>query len=171
MTRRLPAPWRAEKNPGRHCRARRERPSACLRLQPRHSNRRHASQGATDDDPQAWLADVLARIADHPAHRMDELLQWNWRPLRSRPVKQLDVGCNLTRVHTQIRRRKAWRGWLWDLQINMNPEDGCLWVHGVGEEGVPGFTAFGQQARHRQGQPADVSSCDSHRMLTLQLRA
>jgi hypothetical protein len=23
------------------------------------------------------------------------------------------------------------------------PEDGCLWVHGVGEEGVPGFTAFG----------------------------
>ena len=33
--------------------------------------------------------------------------------------------------------------WLWDLQINMDPEDGCLWVHDVGEEGVPGFTAFG----------------------------
>ena len=33
--------------------------------------------------------------------------------------------------------------WLWDLQINMDPEDGCLWVHGAGEEGVPGFTAFG----------------------------
>ena len=33
--------------------------------------------------------------------------------------------------------------WLWDLQINMDPEDGCLWVHGVGVEGVPGFTAFG----------------------------
>ena len=31
-------------------------------------------------DPQAWLADVLARIADHPAHRLDELLPWNWRP-------------------------------------------------------------------------------------------
>src|SRR5450432_3530794 len=30
-------------------------------------------------DPQAWLADVLARIADHPAHRLDELLPWNWR--------------------------------------------------------------------------------------------
>jgi hypothetical protein len=25
-------------------------------------------------DPQAWLADVLARIAIHPAHRLDELL-------------------------------------------------------------------------------------------------
>jgi len=31
-------------------------------------------------DPQAWLADVLARIAEHPAHKIDELLPWNWRP-------------------------------------------------------------------------------------------
>jgi transposase len=31
-------------------------------------------------DPQAWLADVLARIAEHPAHRIDELLPWNWMP-------------------------------------------------------------------------------------------
>jgi hypothetical protein len=23
--------------------------------------------------------------------------------------------------------------WLWDLQIDMDPEDGCLWVYGVGE--------------------------------------
>jgi transposase len=30
-------------------------------------------------DPQAWLADVLKRIAAHPAHRLDELLPWNWR--------------------------------------------------------------------------------------------
>ena len=33
-----------------------------------------------DVDPQAWLADVLARIADIPASRLDELLPWNWRP-------------------------------------------------------------------------------------------
>jgi transposase len=31
-----------------------------------------------DIDPQAWLADVLARIADHPATRLDDLLPWNW---------------------------------------------------------------------------------------------
>jgi transposase len=30
-------------------------------------------------DPQAWLADVLARINDHSVHRLDELLPWNWR--------------------------------------------------------------------------------------------
>jgi len=34
-----------------------------------------------DIDPQAWLADVLARIAVHPAHRLDELLPcWGGRP-------------------------------------------------------------------------------------------
>jgi transposase len=34
-----------------------------------------------DIDPQAWLADVLARINDHSAHKLDELLPWNWQPL------------------------------------------------------------------------------------------
>lgn len=33
-----------------------------------------------DIDPQAWLADVLARIAAHPVQKLDELLPWNWCP-------------------------------------------------------------------------------------------
>ena len=33
--------------------------------------------------------------------------------------------------------------WIFDLSINMFPEDGCLWVHGVGEDGVPAFTRDG----------------------------
>ena len=37
-----------------------------------------------DVDPQAWLADVLARIADIPQARVHELLPWNWRPLETR---------------------------------------------------------------------------------------
>jgi transposase len=32
-----------------------------------------------DIDPQAWLADTLARLPDHPAKRVHELLPWNWR--------------------------------------------------------------------------------------------
>lgn len=32
-------------------------------------------------DPQAYLSDVLARIHDHIAPRLAELLPWNWKPL------------------------------------------------------------------------------------------
>jgi len=32
-----------------------------------------------DIDPHAWLADVLARLPDHPAKRIHELLPWNWK--------------------------------------------------------------------------------------------
>jgi transposase len=38
-----------------------------------------------DIDPQAWLADILARLPDHPARRIDELLPWNWT--RAGPAK------------------------------------------------------------------------------------
>ncbi|KPH88014.1 hypothetical protein GLUCOINTEAF2_0203996 [Komagataeibacter intermedius AF2] len=32
-------------------------------------------------DPQAWLADVLARINDTPNPRLHELLPWHWKPI------------------------------------------------------------------------------------------
>jgi transposase len=32
-----------------------------------------------DVDPQAWLADVLDRLPDHPAKKIGELLPWNWK--------------------------------------------------------------------------------------------
>ena len=31
-----------------------------------------------DVDPEAWLADAIARIADHPINRLDDLLPWKW---------------------------------------------------------------------------------------------
>ena len=39
-----------------------------------------ATAKLNDIDPQAWLADVLARLPDHPAKRIADLLPWNWRP-------------------------------------------------------------------------------------------
>src|SRR5712672_1477503 len=35
-----------------------------------------------DVDPQAWLADILARIADHKINDLAALLPWNWRLAR-----------------------------------------------------------------------------------------
>jgi len=32
-----------------------------------------------DIDPQAWLADILARLPDHPARQIADLLPWNWK--------------------------------------------------------------------------------------------
>src|SRR3954463_6356228 len=33
-------------------------------------------------DPRAWLADILARLPEHPVKRLEELLPWNWKVLR-----------------------------------------------------------------------------------------
>ncbi|MBB3428842.1 hypothetical protein FHT85_005873 [Rhizobium sp. BK312] len=33
-----------------------------------------------DINPQAWLAAVLARIADTPISKLQQLLPWNWQP-------------------------------------------------------------------------------------------
>ena len=49
-----------------------------------------ATAKLNDINPQAWLADVLARIADHPASRLHELLPWHWKP------NQRSSRCRLT---------------------------------------------------------------------------
>ena len=36
-----------------------------------------------DVDPEAWLTDVIDRIAEHPINRIDELAPWNWSPEKS----------------------------------------------------------------------------------------
>ena len=35
-----------------------------------------------DIDPTAWLADILARLPDHPANKVADLLPWNRRSAR-----------------------------------------------------------------------------------------
>src|SRR6516162_9865196 len=72
--------------------------------------------------------------------------------------------------------------WLFELSTDMFPEDGCLWVYGVGEDGVPAFTKDGIEnlrqtitdlraaaARRLSSNPTSSPACGAHRMLTLSL--
>jgi hypothetical protein len=36
-----------------------------------------------DVDPEAWMTNVIDRIAEHPINRIDELAPWNWSPDKS----------------------------------------------------------------------------------------
>lgn len=38
-------------------------------------------------DPQAYLADVLDRIHDHPNRQLDQLLPWQWTPKAAQSPK------------------------------------------------------------------------------------
>ena len=39
-----------------------------------------------DIDPKAWLADILARIADLPFSRLHELLPWEWKAIKAAAI-------------------------------------------------------------------------------------
>jgi transposase len=39
-----------------------------------------------DVDPEAWLADVIGRIADHPINRVDDLAPWKWTATGSQAI-------------------------------------------------------------------------------------
>ena len=100
-------------------------------------------------DPQAWLADVLTRIAAHPAHRLDELLPWNWRLKASgragaggltMHVNKVDHVTTIDRVAEQLGESVEW---LYEVANEMDTEDGVIWVYGLGDDGVMAFTDFG----------------------------
>lgn len=63
-------------------------------------------------DPQAWLADVFARIADMPQNRLHELLPWNGTLLRRGPPPRRRSHARqqgLRRLDDRSRRKRPWR--------------------------------------------------------------
>lgn len=42
-------------------------------------------------DPQAWLSDILGRIADHKINKIDQLLPWNWAANQTEPASSQEA--------------------------------------------------------------------------------
>jgi len=65
--------------------------------------------------------------------------------VRRREVRRPDRGGHRSRLHDRLRANMLGEDedWLYDLSIDMFPEDGCLRVYGVGEDGVTAFTQYG----------------------------
>jgi len=97
-----------------------------------------------DIDPHAWLADVLARIADHPASRLHGLLPWNWVPTpRSRRLTMAAPSYVLT-IRRVARMLNELEDRLHEIALGMEPEHSCLTILDV-DDGVAviAFTAQG----------------------------
>ncbi len=58
-------------------------------------------------DPEAYLRDVLTRIADHPAKRLADLLPWNWMPT-SEAEQAPDQWIVTERLRTMLRSGPNW---------------------------------------------------------------
>lgn len=121
---------------------------AICRFRPRRAAALYSlivSAKLNDVDPQAWLADILSRIAEHPARRLDDLLPWNWQPRSAaKPGSLIMVALSAVfTIGTVANLLGEDQDWLHDLSIDMFPEDGRLSVYGLGEEDLIAFTEYG----------------------------
>lgn len=70
--------------------------------------------------------------------------------------------------------------WLHELSIDLSPDDGCLYIYGVGNDGVTAFTESassacgrssptkeGPEERRRRLSRRNSLPCGPHRMLTI----
>jgi len=99
-------------------------------------------------DPQAWLADVLSRIATHPAHRLISCCRGTGRreyqlfPLRL-PDHACQQGHHVTTINRVAKDLGETRTGYSTSPTKWTSEDGVIWVYGVGDDGVMAFTDFG----------------------------
>ena len=106
-----------------------------------------ATAKLNDVDPRAWLADVLARIADHPASRLHELLPWNWKAAQASARRRGRLTVAAPSVVFTIARAAEMLGETVDLldeiAEQLEPEDGCLWIYDTDDRATLGFTERG----------------------------
>src|SRR3954466_11422433 len=84
---------------------------------------------------------------------------------RARTARPPDHSGDQRRLHDRLPRQSARRGRRLDLDlsINMFPEDGCLWVYGVGENGVPAFPRDGIENLRQIIADERAASCEPAR--------
>jgi hypothetical protein len=97
-----------------------------------------------DVDQQAWLADVLARAAEPPIHRLDELLPWH-DDHRNRSLTMQSYKVHSVRTLALVAKDLGEDvDWLADIANDMEPEDGLIGVYDPGRpDGTMAFTEFG----------------------------
>jgi hypothetical protein len=67
----------------------------------------------TDVEPQAWLANAVARLQNHPAKYIDELLPWNWRTDHAGSIRRI---LNHTWSNLRLSRDTQYRIKVWILE-------------------------------------------------------
>lgn len=142
-----------------------------------------ATAKMNDIDPQAGLADVLARIADMPRRRKFERLPWNWNQKNAAlaaaaayPLSSVNKAHHVTTIARVAAQIGEDEDRLWDVATEMNQEDGLMWVYGPGDGGLTAFTDFGIETlieihkadpvRLRRSSNLDSRGRGLHRMLT-----
>ncbi|WP_376707327.1 hypothetical protein [Bradyrhizobium vignae] len=132
---------------------------------------RHAKLGASGPgDPQAWFTDILARIAAHPAHRLDSSCFGIGRLHQRSPLKRHDHARpeqGSSRHHHPVAKDLGEdEDWLRDIAIEMEIQDGLNWVYGVGGDGVQAFTDFGIRKCDRARQVLQRRHLPAHALAT-----
>lgn len=102
-----------------------------------------------DVDPQAWLDDVLARIAEHPIQRIHELLPWLEVSkiaggIHGSLIMQRNKIHHVYTVGSVAKRLGVEESLIHDLTVGLKPEDGVIWVYGLDDaDGTMAFTDDG----------------------------
>jgi hypothetical protein len=95
--------------------------------------------------PSAWLADVLGRISDHPASRLQELLPWHWARARrvAHAVRSMAAPSYVFTIARVARLLGEPEELLQEVAVDMEPEDGCLSVLDLDDVSTVAFTRQG----------------------------
>ena len=72
-----------------------------------------------------------------------ELVATSYRDLASCLIMPVNKVHHVTTISSVAEDFAVDEGWLFDIAIEMDTEDGCIWVYGISEDGLMAFTDDG----------------------------